>query len=208
MNKNVAFIGDVHGHSAALRTLIEVLEKRKIDEYVFLGDYINRGPDSKGVVDYLLELQNRMGPERLVFLRGNHEESLVEFLETDALGQFLSIGGAATVRSYHPAKVSSAPGNDFRKRIPSTHVEFFLNLKEKQEEDEFIASHKNSEGPVDKFFIYGHSFSLGEDYSESSICIDTGCGFGGLLTALVWPHRKQIRVSESGELMKDEFLQV
>jgi len=71
MNPRTIAIGDIHGCSAALDALLEAFQPSSEDTIVTLGDYINRGPDSRGVIDKLIELKDRC---RLVPLRGNHEE--------------------------------------------------------------------------------------------------------------------------------------
>ncbi|MEZ4600756.1 MAG: metallophosphoesterase family protein [Syntrophotaleaceae bacterium] len=64
-------IGDIHGHLAKLERLLEIVGPETNDRLVFLGDFIDRGPDSKGVIDYLLSIADRF--PATVFLRGNHE---------------------------------------------------------------------------------------------------------------------------------------
>ena len=87
-------IGDIHGCAKALRTLIETIAPRAEDELVFLGDYVDRGPDSRDVVDQVIDLHDRC---RVVALRGNHEIMLMGV----ALGGlddtvWLANGGKAT----------------------------------------------------------------------------------------------------------------
>ena len=67
-------IGDVHGCSVALRTLIEAIQPTPLDTLVFLGDYIDRGPDSRGVIEQVIALGERC---QVVPLLGNHEEMLL-----------------------------------------------------------------------------------------------------------------------------------
>ena len=78
-------IGDVHGNLAALRDLLEKLRGEAADTLVFLGDYIDRGPDSKGCIDTILALPgSRRGD--VVCLRGNHEEWLLK-TRADQIGR-------------------------------------------------------------------------------------------------------------------------
>jgi serine/threonine protein phosphatase 1 len=74
MPNRVIAIGDIHGCSRALRKLIEVLRLAPTDTLVTLGDYVNRGPDSRGVLDELIELRNQCN---LVPLLGNHDQMLL-----------------------------------------------------------------------------------------------------------------------------------
>jgi serine/threonine protein phosphatase 1 len=91
-------IGDVHGCSAALRALLDAVAPAPDDVVVLLGDYIDRGPDSKGVLDLLLDLVGRC---QLIPLLGNHEEMVLAALsDHKALEGWLSCGGAETVLSY------------------------------------------------------------------------------------------------------------
>ncbi len=74
-------IGDIHGDLAALRTLLSRLPGLDAtDSLVFLGDYVDRGPDSAGVVEFLRFQLPALTPARLVFLRGNHEEAWLRVL--------------------------------------------------------------------------------------------------------------------------------
>jgi serine/threonine protein phosphatase 1 len=121
-------IGDVHGCSAELARLVEALPVKSSDTIVFLGDYIDRGPDSRGVVSYLLELQ-RQEPCALVFLKGNHEDMLLSFL---GLGgrhgeAFLYNGGRATAASYGSTSPTPRP-EELQTAIPAEHVNFYKQL--------------------------------------------------------------------------------
>ena len=91
-------IGDIHGCSTALRTLLDAVQPGAADLLVTLGDYVDRGPDSRGVIDTLLDLETRT---QLVALTGNHEILLFEAL-AGAVNQaeWEAIGGRQTLRSY------------------------------------------------------------------------------------------------------------
>src|SRR5262245_2009947 len=91
-------VGDIHGCGAAFRALIEGLQVRPKDTVVMLGDAIDRGPDSRGVIDQLLELRERTN---LVCILGNHEQMLLDALEGDIpVQEWLIHGGAQTLDSY------------------------------------------------------------------------------------------------------------
>lgn len=100
-------VGDIHGRADLLAELLEKIWRdsaarsdARLVRYVFLGDYVDRGEHTKEVLDILCELQASLG-EAAVFLRGNHEAMLLDFLD-DPLGnrRWLEVGGAQTVRSY------------------------------------------------------------------------------------------------------------
>lgn len=89
-------IGDIHGCSTALRRLDRELAFRSSDIVVTLGDYIDRGPDSQGVIDFLLELGQRC---QLITLRGNHELMALRAAPVH-LQEWMANGGDATLHSY------------------------------------------------------------------------------------------------------------
>ena len=97
-------IGDIHGRSDLLEPLLEAAE-RDADSgmktiVVGLGDYVDRGADSPGVVDLLLDLADRPGIEAR-FLRGNHDQILLDFLDDHSLGPYWRrVGGLQTLQAY------------------------------------------------------------------------------------------------------------
>ncbi len=91
-------IGDIHGCSTALRALITAIAPEPNDTIVTLGDYVDRGPDVRGVVDQLLELQKRC---KLIPILGNHEEMMLRVIEGKETHQdWLRFGGVETLESY------------------------------------------------------------------------------------------------------------
>ena len=105
MKPRTIAIGDIHGCSAALDALLEAIRPRPEDCIVTLGDYINRGPDSRGVIERLIELKDRC---RLVPLLGNHEEMLFEALaDSYPLDYFLGVGGDRHPRLLRTRTVTS-----------------------------------------------------------------------------------------------------
>ncbi len=75
MQPRTIAIGDIHGHSAALKSIIDLVAPRPGDTIVLLGDYIDRGPDSRGVIEQIIDLAKRC---HVVPLMGNHEEMLLD----------------------------------------------------------------------------------------------------------------------------------
>jgi len=82
-SKRLLAIGDIHGHLNKLQSLMAQVNPTTKDQVVFLGDYVDRGPDSKGVIEYLIDFQKRF--PKTVFLRGNHEQMLLDAMVEDRL---------------------------------------------------------------------------------------------------------------------------
>lgn len=121
-------IGDIHGCLDELAFLLDALPLGVSDRLVFLGDYIDRGANSKGVVSYLIELQTHSAQE-IIFLKGNHEDMFLSYLGLPGRhgDMFLYNGGGPTLASYtisprsHPAQALAS--------IPPSHLEFLRQLK-------------------------------------------------------------------------------
>lgn len=139
-------IGDIHGRLDLLDKMLRLIESDRKDRQeaqttlVFLGDYIDRGGDSKGVVSRLIGGLPE-GPTP-VFLKGNHESLLLSFLERPGFGlNWFYNGGDATLLSYgvdadaiRNAYGAGAPGlmqtySLFRERLPEDHLRFYRSLK-------------------------------------------------------------------------------
>jgi serine/threonine protein phosphatase 1 len=147
-------IGDVHGRRDLLEKLVEQIDEdsQSLPEgtkrvLVFLGDYIDRGLQSKDVIDFLLS--DRMKAFERVFLMGNHEEALLRFLNDVNFGkQWVRYGGAETLYSYGlqpPQNARAAMQShdamqayqrawdkvwtEFRNRLPEQHLKFYQNLQ-------------------------------------------------------------------------------
>lgn len=214
-------IGDIHGCSKALRTLIESIAPSGDDELVFLGDYIDRGPDSRDVVEQILELQSRC---RVVALRGNHEIMLlgVALCGLDDT-VWLQSGGQATVASYGGA-VS---------KIPDRHLQFFRNLRPFYETDKNIFIHAGYAPDLpmpqqDEATAYWNHLSFPPLLPHRSgkrvfvghtpqpdgnildlghlVCLDTYCFGGGYLTALEIDSYELIQADRHGHLRRDRAM--
>jgi diadenosine tetraphosphatase ApaH/serine/threonine PP2A family protein phosphatase len=135
-------VGDIHGRLDLLESLLGLIERdaasRQADwrTLVFLGDYVDRGPDSRGVVERLI---NGLPPGfDTHFLKGNHEAILLDFLE-DAwrLDHWLMNGGETTMRSYgvdterlaHQGAAAEAWRQAFADLLPEPHLRFFRHLQ-------------------------------------------------------------------------------
>ncbi len=220
-NRTIA-IGDIHGHFKALAGLIDLINPKSEDMLVFLGDYINRGPDSKGVLQFLIDLKQRCN---MVCILGNHEEMMINaYADPSTMGWFLENGGNETLQSYGSAKNFSL--------VPQVHKDFLLGLPLYHETDQHFFIHANYDYDVDlmdidsntalwrslddrprkhksrKTAILGHTPQMNGEILdlEYLVCIDTGCGFGGKLTGLEVISRRIIgkcwQVDEQGQEAK------
>ena len=131
-------VGDVHGCVDELDRLLDHLAPGSADTLCFLGDYVDRGPDPRGVIERLLRLR-REGP-RCVFLKGNHEDMFLAFMgEAGRHGDaFLWNGGDATLASYGCEGLS---GDEVAERLPSEHREFLRGLRTHAYLDNFLCVH-------------------------------------------------------------------
>ena len=134
-------VGDIHGQLGKLDALLEKLPLRPDDHFVFLGDYIDRGPDSFGVVERLLELKKRYN---CIFLMGNHESMFLHFLGWSgpryfAGNAFLANGGEATLRSYR--ENTGGAGSDGSFELPASHIRFFDSLRLSFQGDAYVFAH-------------------------------------------------------------------
>ena len=122
-------VGDIHGCLKELACLLETIPLEASDRLIFLGDYIDRGPDSKGVISFLIERQ-RTGEQELIFLKGNHEDMFFSYLGLPGrYGEmFLFNGGGATLASYGVSPAKASPDN-ILSVIPREHMQFLLGLK-------------------------------------------------------------------------------
>lgn len=146
-------VGDIHGRHDLLRMLHEQVQEDSkaytgIKRIVYLGDYIDRGHESKQVVEELI-FRPLMEFER-IFLKGNHEDALLSFLaDFNAAREWFQFGGEATVFSYG---VAMQPGTrsdnmlkdiqaDLSKAIPEKHIRFFNALRTSFEIGDYFCVH-------------------------------------------------------------------
>ena len=110
-------IGDIHGGLKALKQIIERANVSKNDTLIFLGDYVDGWSESPQVIDYLIELNQQ---QSCIFIKGNHDDLLLNYLKTDTYSnEWFNHGGASTLEAYK--LVSTATKN--------LHIEFLENLQ-------------------------------------------------------------------------------
>ena len=195
-------IGDIHGCHVALTTLLKQVELRADDQIVFLGDYIDRGPGSREVVETLLGVSSKCAP---TFLRGNHEAMILDARE-DALkaNVWQSYGGFEALISY-----GAEYNQNWATVVPDSHWEFFERTARYFETEDHIFVHAclDPEADLDeqpdwllywesvdrlkahksgKRIVCGHTPQRSGQILDLgfALCIDTGAVNGGWLTCL------------------------
>jgi len=217
-------IGDIHGCLNALRSLLGQLPLKDGDELLFLGDYIDRGPQSREVVDFILA--DRKPNWR--FLRGNHEQLILDWLDgisPHASSTWLLNGGLKTLQSYAGQtdldEVREEDEEKLKRSILPEHIEFFnslpffhdtpdayfchagVNLDKpltRQSPDDLLWIRKKfilDPRPTPKLIVHGHTPAASVDVSKDRINLDTGCVYGGHLTAMSLPDRKLYQTRQS-----------
>jgi len=211
-------IGDIHGCAGELDALLGGLELATGDTLVFVGDYIDRGPDSRAVVDMMLEIQGRSDVGS-VFLKGNHEDMCLAYLGRPGhWGEaWLSNGGRHALVSYglHP----EAPPGDVLDKLPEGHLRFLEGLvtshtmgswlivhagvrpdrkwSEQEEEDLLWIREDFIRRPhgLPQTVVFGHTPQRAVLVDlPYKVGIDTGCVYGGMLTAFELGAREVIQV--------------
>jgi serine/threonine protein phosphatase 1 len=205
-----AFIGDIHADSVRLTALLGKLDGRRL---VFLGDYVDHGPNSCEVVEILMEAANR--DQNSIFLSGNHEIGLLAFLAGKlSFLEYAWMGGLSTIRSYI-GKAREDVRSELAAAMPKLHCQFLSNCKPFFETGQFVASHAgiNPVSPesrdlgeivlgrhpslfhgsfqLNKLVICGHYLqsTLTPFVGNGVICLNTGCGtIDGPVTALLYPE--------------------
>lgn len=217
----VAAIGDIHGRADLLEALwprIQALAQKSDCRHrvlVFLGDYVDRGPDSARVVSRIVAGFDGF---ETICLKGNHEEVLLQFLSDPSVGPtWESFGGTPTLQSYG---VAHAPDSNwlqtrasFAMALPETHLAFFKNLRlhhvigdylfvhagvrphvplENQTERDLLWIREQfleSDASFGHIVVHGHTPTHAPVERANRIGIDTGAVFTGNLTALILEGR-------------------
>jgi len=147
-------IGDIHGRADLLRRLHQLIHEDAYQRQaprnvvVYLGDYVDRGEASPAVIDLLLD--EPLPSFESVHLKGNHEDSLLRFLDDTGVGPaWLLYGGAETLASYGVRPPHATCRNqeleraqrEFRVRLPERHRRFMAGLKLTHEEGDYLFAH-------------------------------------------------------------------
>ncbi|MGP9813771.1 metallophosphoesterase family protein [Rhodopseudomonas sp. NSM] len=213
-------VGDIHGRAdllAEIADLIDDDQRRRPVRHaieVYLGDYIDRGPDSRAAIDILCR---RLVRKRAICLRGNHEELMENFLrDPRALQRWLQLGGLNTLASYQlspaskPEKIDAdALREQFMRVFPRAHQLFLACLRTSFHCGDYLFVHAGIrpgvpvalQDPADLMWIrndfldwphmheavivHGHTPVPHPDIRPNRINIDTGAWKSGVLTCLV-----------------------
>jgi serine/threonine protein phosphatase 1 len=191
-------VGDIHGCRSKLDSLMERIDWRPQDreELVFLGDYVDRGPDSFGVVERVLDIKNAY-PDLVTTLKGNHEQMFLNFITGVDQLSLRDNGVSYTMRSYE----ENSP-------FPVSHFKFLLDLKLYHETEDFVFVHAGLRPgiPLDRqteddcLWIRGEFLESDYDFGKTIVFghtpfrepfivpgragLDTGAVFGGPLTCM------------------------
>jgi serine/threonine protein phosphatase 1 len=211
MSGDIYAIGDIHGSLASLERLMEKinpdLQRARL---LFVGDYIDRGPRSKGVVDYIIRLKNLAPSGQVICLKGNHEAMFLDFLQGREKEFFLFNGGLATLEDYW--------GDEWLDQenlvLPPDHRQFYEDLQLYYETADYIFVHGGLKPGValadqqeeDLLWIRGEFITSQEDFGRrvifghtpfrqplimpNKIGIDTGAVYGNFLTAVKLPDEE------------------
>jgi serine/threonine protein phosphatase 1 len=218
-NKRLYVIGDIHGRLDLLDRLIDEIDsdakKHEANSLtVTLGDYIDRGPDSRGVLDCLL---SNPFPGDYVALKGNHEALLEAFLEDPTIGaQWRQLGGLETLHSFGIPVAAMMVGRNYneaaeqlRATLSPEHKKFLASLKTSLTVDRYFLCHAGirpgvlleRQSPQDllwirdeflssrkdfgKIVVHGHTPTVEPEVLPNRINIDTGAFATGRLTCVV-----------------------
>jgi serine/threonine protein phosphatase 1 len=204
-NNRVFIIGDIHGCLDTLKRMLDKIQwQPNTDRLIFLGDYIDRGENSRGVVDYILGL-GKISP-RIQCLIGNHEAAFLDYLQGKEKRLFLMNGGYQTLESYDADR--EPPGNHL---VPASHMDFYKSLETYLELEDYYVVHAGFRPGVplpeqqfedliwirDPFIFSSHDFGKRVIFGhtpfseplivENKIGLDTGAVYGNKLTCLELP---------------------
>jgi len=216
-------IGDIHGCLKALETLAAFVPFADDDLLVTLGDYVDRGPNTRGVLDWLIA---RLAKGHLIPLCGNHEIMMVQALDDSATERFwLDMGGAAALASYgrgNRGQLSDVPEEHWQfldhetKRYYETDTHFFVHANARpdwplaEQSDEVLFWERFDDTPLHqsgKIMVCGHTAQktgLPLDLGHA-VCIDTWAYGRGWLTCLDPKTGEYWQANQQGETRRGQL---
>ncbi len=220
--ERIYVVGDIHGRSDLLSRIHEAIRvdiaergappKRTV---VYLGDYVDRGPNSREVIDMLIDAP--IAGARSIHLKGNHEDMMLRFIRGDNVPHWLHNGGDATLASYGVVVTGMMPDTVAIERlrrllyaaVPAAHLAFLEKLELFHVAGDYAFVHAGirpgvpleaqraadllwirdpfltAKNHFDKCVVHGHTISTAPEVRANRIGIDTGAFFSGRLTCLV-----------------------
>jgi len=196
-------VGDIHGQIDHLTKLLDKISPKLNDVLIFVGDYIDRGKDPKAVVNTIINLKKHC---KVIALMGNHEAMLLDYLNNPQKDSDYLL----------PCNGANKTSLSYKGGIPQEHLDFFSNLVTCYENKEYFIVHAgvpdkpleeineddmddllwvrdsflNSNYKWDKIIVHGHTPIKKVFISDKRINVDTGCVFGGKLSAIELPSLK------------------
>lgn len=145
MGKRTFVIGDIHGEVKTLSNLIKSLKLKPDDELIFLGDVVDKGPDTRETIDFLIKFSQK---NKCTFVRGNHEEMMLGAVveKHPRAQQYWPIfGGAQTMKSYGAETIDQAAA-----KIPDEHIRFLSSMVDAHITDKHVFVHAswNTQKPL------------------------------------------------------------
>ncbi|MDB9281067.1 metallophosphoesterase family protein [Halorubrum ezzemoulense] len=186
--EDVYLVGDVHGCRSELESLLDELDPGDDDLVVFVGDLVSKGPDNRGVVERVRELPNAHS------VRGNNEEKLLRG-ETDGLG--LTDAGREWIRSCPvaiswPGTLVVHAGVDPHKPLADHDVDDLETVRSLAEGGDYTRPYWWEQYAEPPRVFFGHTVMARPLLREYAVGLDTGCVYGGALTAYDW-RRDEVR---------------
>jgi len=222
--KKVIVWGDIHGCSGALLKAIDLSESSKL-ETIFLGDYVDRGPDSVGCIDQLINAKKRNSTWK--FLMGNHERMLLDLFNypnlVNSSGKLLNgdnfsyFETSKTYLSIINSELDLLIVKSFLSNLPLYCTEdswtfVHASLKdnsvsiEKKGTEDLLWNYQEIPEWTKTNFVHGHNRVNEINKHGNGININTSCGFGGYLSGIIIDLNtnkieKEIKISEDGKIM-------
>ena len=206
-------IGDIHGEIEALKRIISKIDYEPAeDKLIFLGDYIDRGSSAYEVYKYIKKIDNAKN----IFLRGNHEEMMIDAVLNDGNRQLWYHNGGQKTEMSFPNSSKLKEAAQFFNNLPYYHSNenyIFVHaglkpdkmLKEQTKHDlvwiryEFLGA-KAEDFKEKRTIVAGHT-PVGEvEFKDNKILLDTGAGKGGILSALNLKTKKVYKSSENNPI--------
>ncbi len=217
-------IGDIHGYTGALKALLDEVAPGAADKVIFLGDYVDKGPDVTGTLDLVSQLSQ---DRNWIFLRGNHDQMLIDARRDKAAFPIWEcLSGESPLASYGVGSTE-----ELLRRIPANHLHFLENrCCDHYETDTYIFVHGGIRPAVSpkeedrerlhwttldaaEAHLSGRTVICGHSAQESgqiadlghTICIDTGITKGGYLTCLDLSDLSYTQACAVGEIRKGKL---